>query len=232
MSSADLCQDYILNHRTTLASSVPIVYIYLLWEIIIDGLSFSWTTHKTQIDGIAIGDAYMGSLMPSHPTHPWLSVVPFHEFTQSLAYSLMSPMQKYLKIHFVGTRLLTGLPDYRSGGLLIDSGVLTLKDADVARGLAHYEANSKIVGQPNEEVVPMFQIDDDVVVEWRALTVHLLDKLWEQVNLMLELEEADHLGMAQLMEAGTRKGGCEIAEVSRPNTKKPPILVATDGTLF
>jgi len=30
----------------------------------------------------------------------------------------------------------------------------------------------------------------------------------------------------------TLQGGREIAEVSRPNTKEPPILIDSDGTVF
>ena len=38
--------------------------------------------------------------------------------------------------------------------------------------------------------------------------------------------------LAQILEAGTWKAGRELAEVSRPNTKEPPIgLLASDGTV-
>ena len=41
------------------------------------------------------------------------------------------------------------------------------------------------------------------------------------------------LTLAQVLEAGTWKAGRELAEVSRPNTKEPPIgLLASDGTVF
>jgi hypothetical protein len=40
------------------------------------------------------------------------------------------------------------------------------------------------------------------------------------------------LTLAQILEAGTWKAGRELAEVSRPNTKEPPIgLFASDGTV-
>jgi len=40
------------------------------------------------------------------------------------------------------------------------------------------------------------------------------------------------LTLAQILEAGTWKAGRELAEVSRPNTKEPPIgLLASDGTV-
>ncbi|EOA84192.1 uncharacterized protein SETTUDRAFT_21550 [Exserohilum turcica Et28A] len=82
------------------------------------------------------------------------------------------------------------------------------------------------------EVVPMFTADDDVIVEWRAVTVGLLDELLEQVNKLLRLNGPDKLTLAQMLEAGSWKGGREIAEVSRPNTKEPPIMILSDGTVF
>lgn len=35
------------------------------------------------------------------------------------------------------------------------------------------------------------------------------------------------------LESNTRlQGGRELAEVSRPNTKEPPIMILSDGTVF
>lgn len=131
--------------------------------------------------------------------------MPLHKMTQWLCYSVMAPMSKLLHIRFAGSELLTGLPEYRNGGLFIDIGLLTLKEADLQRGLDAYKENATIKGQPSVEVVPLFSADDDVVVEWRALTVVLLDELLEEVNTLLELSEADRLSLSQLLEAGTWK---------------------------
>ena len=117
----------------------------------------------------------------------------------------MVPMTKVMKIHFAGTDLLTGLPEYRNGGLLIDTGLLTLKDKDANRGLAAYRDNAMQKGQPNMEVVPLFSTDDDVIVEWRAVTVGFLDDLLVEVNGILGLTGQDKLSLAQLLEAGTWK---------------------------
>lgn len=119
----------------------------------------------------------------------------------------MVPMSKILNIRFSGTELLTGLPEYRNGGLLIDMGLLTLKDEDMKRGLDAYKANAMIKGQPNMEVVPLFTADDDVIVEWRALTVGFLDELLSEVNKLLELPEGQRLSLPQMLEAGTWKVG-------------------------
>ena len=168
-----------------------------------DGLAPIWPNTRTQIDGISIGDAWPCSIMPSHPTHPWENIVPFHKLTQWLTYSIMVPMTKLMHVHFAGSELLTGLPEYRNGGLFIDTGLLTLKPDDAKRGLAQYQRNALMKGQPNMEVVPMFTPDDDVIVEWRAVTVGLLDELLSEVNSLLGLRGSDALTLAQMLEAGT-----------------------------
>ena len=56
-----------------------------------------------------------------------------------------------------GLEALTALPEYRNGGLLIDSGLLRLRD----------EAAASEIWQPG----------DEIIVEWRALTVALLDEV-------------------------------------------------------
>lgn len=114
-------------------------------------------------------------------------------------------MTRLMNIHFAGAELLTGLPEYRNGGLLIDLGLLTLKDAEMKRGLEAYADNARRTGQPSMEVVPVFSADDDVIVEWRAATVGFLDDLLEEVNHQLGLRGDDALSLAQLLEAGTWK---------------------------
>ena len=117
----------------------------------------------------------------------------------------MVPMSKLMGVMWAGERLLTGLPEYRNGGLLIDTGLLTLKAPQMERGIKAYHANAKKAGQPNVEVVPLFTPDDDVVVEWRACTLGFLDMLLGEVNMLLELKEGEQLNLAQMLEAGTWK---------------------------
>ena len=114
-------------------------------------------------------------------------------------------MKRVMGIHFAGTELLTGLPEYRNGGLLVDTGLLTLKEKDAKRGLAQYRENSMLKGQPNMEVVPLFATHDDVIVEWRAITVGYLDDLLVEVNGILRLSGPDKLSLAQMLEAGSWK---------------------------
>lgn len=245
--------DYLLAHPTTQHSSVPVVTISTLWSVLIDSLASIWPASRTQIAGTSLGDAWPCSSMPSPPSaQPWENIIPFHKLTQWLCYSLMPPMTKLMNIQFAGVDLLTGLPEYRNGGLFIDTGLLTLKPADAKRGIEAYHHNATVRGQPSMEVVPLFTADDDVVVEWRALTVGFLDDLLAEVNRLLKLAEPDKLSLAQMLEAGSwkvsalsstpssvmpkltscPKGGRELAEVSRPNTKQPPIMILSDGTVF
>jgi hypothetical protein len=114
-------------------------------------------------------------------------------------------MSAVMHIHFAGAELMTGLPEYRNGGLLIDTGVLTLKDDDMARGLARFKAEADKSNGGGIEVVPMFDASDDVIIEWRAATVGFLDELLGGVNKMLGLSGGDELNLAQMLEAGSWK---------------------------
>lgn len=115
----------------------------------------------------------------------------------------------------------TGLPEYRNGGLFTDLGVLTLKEGVLAEGLERSGGHE----------LPSFPASGDVIVEWRALTVALLDELHGLVSKHYE-PRGIKLSMAQMLEAGTWKGGRELAAKHRPKTKSSPILIEGDGTLF
>jgi hypothetical protein len=123
-------------------------------------------------------------------------------------------MNKLMNIHFAGADLMTGLPEYRNGGLFIDTGVLTLRKEETARGLAEYHSNSEREGKVSLEVTPMFRVDDDVIVEWRAVTVGFLDLLLEEVNSTLGLKGHDKLTLPQLLEAGSWKVSLPHSTVS------------------
>lgn len=108
-------------------------------------------------------------------------------------------------MHFAGAELMTGLPEYRNGGLLIDTGLLTLKEEDWNRGVEMYKKDAQDKGIPCMEVKPLFSPEDDVIVEWRAVTVGFLDELLREVNNGLELKGDERLNLAQMLEAGTWK---------------------------
>jgi hypothetical protein len=114
-------------------------------------------------------------------------------------------MTKLMGIMFVGQELLTGLPEYRNGGLFIDTGLITLKTPHQERGIKRFHENAEKNGVTGMEVVPAFTPDDDVIVEWRAVTLGFLDLLLEDVNKLLGLSGPDTLSLAQMLEAGTWK---------------------------
>ena len=49
--------------------------------------------------------------------------MPFHKLSQWLTYSLLEPFE-WAGVQVDGLDALTGLPEYRNGGLLLDAGVL------------------------------------------------------------------------------------------------------------
>src|SRR5208282_2299621 len=71
------------------------------------------------------------------------------------------------------------------GGLLVDTGLLTLKADLIEQGLAAYRANALLPGQPAVEVIPLFPPDSDVIVEWRACTVAIIDSVVPGINKAL-----------------------------------------------
>lgn len=207
---------------------MPIVLLPVLWNVLMNGLAPIWPASRTAIDGVSLGDAWPCSSMPQAvpppsspsfspfpnsqpPTAAWESILPFHKLTQWLTYSLMQPMQSLLKIHFAGAEMLTGLPEYRNGGLFIDMGVLILKKDDAERGLQHYADYCRRKNVKAIEVAPMFEPSDDVIVEWRGVTVGLLDRLLGEVNRALTRElNGSVLTLPQLLEAGSWKVSYDI----------------------
>jgi Protein of unknown function (DUF1688) len=105
---------------------------------------------------------------------------------------------------------LTGLAEYRNGGLFVDSGVLVLRE-------------------PGEAAQPQ-QVDSKLVVEWRALTIALLDRIAPLVRNDLALG-ADEFPLARVLEGGTWSVGRSLARDKRPDAS-PPIAVVSDGTVF
>lgn len=171
-----------------------------------NGLAQIWPPSRTALNGVSLGDAWPCRAMPHPGSASWESILPFHKLTQWLTYSLMQPMQSLLNMHFAGQELLTGLPEYRNGGLFMDLGVLNLKKDDNERGLEHYSEYCRRTGTKAVEVAPMFDPSDDVVVEWRGVTIGLLDLLCAEVNKALATELAgNEMTLPQLLEAGSWK---------------------------
>jgi hypothetical protein len=170
------------------------------------GLAPIWPG-RIELDGQNLGD------VSRHPAvitdDPSSGLVPFHKLSQWLAYSLIEPLEE-AGIDVVAIDELTGLAEYRNGGLMIDFGLLRAKHGDVL-GQSHPGAS-------------------EIVTEWRALTVALLDRLAERIREKLGLSPID-LPLAKILEGGTWRAGRMIAKERRPDGS-PPITLLSDGTLF
>ncbi|KAJ1982595.1 hypothetical protein H4R35_000221 [Dimargaris xerosporica] len=217
----------LLDYLVAEAGGQSLVPVTTLWDLVINGLAGVWPPTRTLVNGQSMGDVWVCPSLRSAPGAPPSvdQLVCFHKLSQWLTYSLMEPITQVAGLTFQGVELLTGLPEYRNGGLFVDLGVLTLKEADKQRGLP-----ASRVADPAERV-PTFAIDDPVVAEWRALTVVLLDQTAAQVREILKLTP-DQLPLAQVLEGGTWKAGREIAAKYRPKTRGPPIAILSDGTVF
>ena len=71
---------------------------------------------------------------------------------------------------------------------------------------------------------------EEAVVEWRALTVALLDRLAERVRARLGLDAAD-FPLAMVLEGGSWAAGREIAAERRAG-RRPALRVAATEPLF
>ena len=141
--------------------------------------------------------------------HPAIGWIPFHKLSQWLSYSLVEPIEG-AGLPVVELDALTGLPEYRNGGLLVDAGALRPKQAKL--------------------LTDSFKAGDEAIVEWRALTVALLDKVADHVRIHLGLD-ARRLPLVKVLEAGTWFAGRVLAAERRPGGG-PPIAVDSDGTVF
>ena len=68
------------------------------------------------------------------------------------------------------------------------------------------------------------------MVEWRALTVALIDRLADLVRAKLGLTP-EQLPLAKVLQGGTWSAGRTLARQLRPDGG-PPLRVISDGTLF
>ena len=135
--------------------------------------------------------------------------MPFHKLTQWLTYSLIEPLET-AGLAVEGLHELTALAEYRNGGLLVDLGVIRPR-TPLDPGIRH-------------------DVGSELVVEWRALTVALMDPLVGLVRARLGL--GSHFTMPHLLQGGTWSAGRKIAVSLRPPDGPPPIAVAADGTVF
>lgn len=157
---------------------------------------------RLSLEGVNLGDCW------HHPATAdgWM---PFHKLTQWLTYSLLEPLAD-AGLHVTGLDALTGLPEYRNGGLLLDTGLL----------------------MPASGALPtvLLSVDDPAIVEWRAVTVAALDLIADGVRATLGLS-AEAFPLACVLEGGTWATGRRLAAARRPGGA-PPLNIASDGTVF
>ena len=169
---------------------------------LLDVLGPIWLTGSA-LDGVALGDAWRHRHAGGEGrTAGW---VPFHKLSQWLAYSLFEPFE-WAGVTVTGRDELTALPEYRNGGLLLDTGVLALRDPAAARTAS--------------------DIGSELVVEWRALTVTLIDEMAPHVRGLLRVPD---LPLACILEGGTWAAGRELAMELRGG--EPPLSIRSDGTI-
>lgn len=180
------------------------------------GALFDIVATSGEVRADSILAAVLDKLSPIWPSprgdvweHPVVGLVPFHKLSQWMSYSLVEPIEG-AGLHVVALDALTGLPEYRNGGLLVDAGAL----------------------RPKQRVLleKAFAPGDEAIVEWRALTVALLDRIAEHVRLHLGMDAA-RLPLVKVLEAGTWFAGRRLAAERRPGGG-PPITVESDGTVF
>lgn len=154
------------------------------------------------LDGVSLGDCWH---------HPQVEgrLVPFHKLTQWLTYSLLEPLEE-AGYRVTGLDQLTGLPEYRNGGLLLDLGLVQPRDPSF--------------------FTSSLTVDHPAVVEWRALTVISLDRIADAVRAHLAVS-AEAFPLARVLEGGTWAAGRRIAAERRPGGA-PPVNIVSDGTVF
>lgn len=195
----------LFDHLAGLADGNTIAAPEILSELLHE-LGPIWPS-RISLGGIPLGDCWRHPAMTTGDATSGL--VPLHKLSQWLAYSLIEPLQQ---AGFTVTDIdgLTGLAEYRNGGLFVDAGVLNLRDPAQAER--------------------QHAVDSELVVEWRSLTVALLDRLAAVIRQKLNMD-AQSLPLAKILEGGTWATGRIFARERRADGS-PPIKVISDGTVF
>jgi hypothetical protein len=162
---------------------------------------------RLELGGVNLGDTW------PHPKAggqgPTAGLVPFHKLGQWMCYSLLEPAED-AGLRFTDAKLLTPLAEYRNGGLVLDLGLIEPR-------------HPRVLGEAHRP-------GDEIVVEWRALTIPIILAIAEQLRQYFAVD-ADRLPLAAVLEGGTWWAGRRIAAEKRPGGP-PPIRVVSDGTVF
>jgi hypothetical protein len=195
----------LFDHLVGIAENREIPASEILSELLHE-LGTIWPS-RISLGGIPLGDCWRHPAMTTSDATS--GIVPLHKLSQWLAYSLIEPLQQ-AGLAVTDVDGLTGLAEYRNGGLFVDAGVLVLHDP--AQAERHHDVASELV------------------VEWRALTVALLDRLADAMRKKLNMD-AETLPLAKVLEGGTWATGRLLARERRADGS-PPIKVISDGTVF
>jgi len=160
------------------------------------------------LSGVRRGDVWCHSSL-NIIGKPGADLVPFHKLSQWLAISLFEPME-LIGIKFTDIELFTPLAEYRNGGLLIDTGVLKLRD-------------QRMADHQND-------VGSELIVEWRAMTICLIDLLAERVRNKLG-KSKEEMTLMKVLEGGTWRAGRIIARELRENGRSP-IKIRSKGSVF
>ncbi|KIW23094.1 uncharacterized protein PV07_11320 [Cladophialophora immunda] len=215
----------LVDYMTASVTGTDALDYTILWSALQRLLLPAWPKDRTHLGNQPLGDAWPLQVLTQQSqsdANDTLAeaIQPFHKLTQWLAYSLTTPFVKILHTRWENMELGTGLPEYRNGGLFVDMGVLSLKEDTLSVG-------QRASGQ----ILPVYDATSDTIVEWRAMTVALLDRLHEIISKEFAAQGIT-ISMAQMLEAGSWKTGRELAATKRPKSRSSPILIAGDGTLF
>ncbi|MDI3470017.1 MAG: putative pyrimidine-degrading protein DUF1688 [Pseudolabrys sp.] len=195
----------LFDHLAGVARGRPLGASDILHQVLLH-LGPIWPARLT-LRGLPLGDTWRHpAICRADATN---GLMPLHKLSQWLTYSLIEPcLRAGLPVGDLDA--LTGLAEYRNGGLFIDTGVLVLRDP-AAASRTH-------------------PVDSTLVIEWRALTVALLDRLAPLVRDRLGVfKRAFPLG--SLLEGGTWAAGRKLATARRADGG-PPLTIVSDGTVF
>jgi hypothetical protein len=172
-----------------------------LLRAVLDGLGEIWPG-RINLSGVNLGDVWSYDLVPG-------GMAAFHKLSQWMTYSLCEPLEE---AGFIITEIdqLTGLAEYRNGGLLVDKGLISLHDHRLA-SVSH---------KPGSEFI----------IEWRGLTIALLDRIGDAILNKLNLTK-DEFPLAKVLEGGTWWAGRKAARAKRSDSS-PPFQIESDGTVF
>jgi Protein of unknown function (DUF1688) len=195
----------LFDHLATEAESGLIAATTILSQLLRQ-LGPIWPS-RILLGGIPLGDCWRHPVLKTKDATNEL--VPLHKLSQWLSYSLIEPLER-AGLQVTEIDGLTGLAEYRNGGLFVDAGVLVLRDPTDAE-------------REHDVASPL-------VVEWRALTVALLDRLADVLRQRMRLD-AVSLPLAKILEGGSWAAGRAAAFARRPDGS-PPLKVRSDGTVF